>query len=338
MALSYAEAVRTGTMEATRIHRKLKIRETVENEGGTIDVFGAIHQLGIPLLVRPLEGLLGAFLSDPAPGILITTGRRLSIQRFTAAHELGHWAMGHRVSLDDKSILRRTPNSPEPGPGFQETEADAFAVHFLMPKWLILSHCSRQGWHMDDLRRPTVIYQLSLRLGASYEATVRTLLRYSLVDASLMRELLLVKRRNLKADLLGDYRPDNYRGDVWLLSPKDAGTRIEGSRDDLFVLRLPEHSNGGYLWDFDELQKSGFAIVRDERHASDDFSIGGPLVRRITGLPEEPEIGQRGIVKIDERRPWEPESAISSLVLQFDFTGPEKGLSRAERRQILEAA
>lgn len=325
-------------MEAARIQKKLKIRESLASKGGSVDVFGAIHQLGIPLLVRPLRGLLGAYLCDPTPGILVTTERRLSIQRFTAAHELGHSAMRHRISLDDKSILRRTPNSPEPGPGFQETEADAFAMHFLMPKWLILSHCARQGWHVDDLRRPNVAYQLSLRMGASYEATVRTLLRYSLISSSLMQELLLMKRRSLKVDLLGDYQPANYRGDVWLLSEKDAGTRIEGSRDDLFVLRLPENSNGGYLWDFEELQNSGFAIVRDERFASDDFSVGGPVVRRITGLPEEPEIGQRGIVKIDERRPWQPTSALSSLILQFDFTGPEKGLSRAERRHILEAA
>lgn len=338
MALSYAEAVRTGTMEATRVHHRLQLRDSLEREGGSVDVFRAIHDLGITLLVRPLNGLLGAYLSEPAPGILVTTQRRLSIQRFTAAHELGHFALHHKVSLDDKSILRRTPNSPEPGPGFQETEADAFAIHFLMPKWLILSHCERQGWHVDDLRRPNIVYQLSLRLGASYEATVRTLLRYSLLPDGLMRELLLAKRRNLKADLLGDYQPTDYRGDVWLLSKKDAGTRIEGSRDDKFVLRLAEHSNGGYVWDFEELQKSGFAIVRDERHASDDFSVGGPVVRRITGLAEEPEIGQRGIVKIDERRPWQPDPALSSLILQFDFTGPEKGLSRAERRRILEAA
>ena len=50
----------------------------------------------------------------------------MSIQRFTAAHELGHFSMRHEPSLDDESILRRMPMSPEPGNNFEETEADAF--------------------------------------------------------------------------------------------------------------------------------------------------------------------------------------------------------------------
>jgi Zn-dependent peptidase ImmA (M78 family) len=338
VALSYPTAVRAGTQEAGRLHRRLEIKERFEKEGGSIDVFAAIHSLGVPLLARPLKGLLGAYLNDPEPGILITTERRLPIQRFTAAHELGHYALKHRVSLDDESILRRAPDSPEPGPGFQETEADAFAVAFMMPKWLIWSHCARHGWHASDLTRPAVVYQLALRMGASYEATVRTLARYGLSPLDPQAKLLKAKPRDLKIELLREYQPQSYHGDVWLLSESDAGTRIEGSRDDLFVLRLNEHSDGGYIWDFEELRRSGFSIVDDEREGGDELEIGGPVVRRVTGLAEEPEIGQRGRVKIDERRPWQPDPALSSFVFNFDFTGPERGISRAERRHVLEAA
>jgi hypothetical protein len=49
----------------------------------------------------------------------------------------------------------------------------------------------------------------------------------------------------MKVALLDAYRPQDYRGDVWLLTERDAGTRIDGSRNDLFVLRLEEHSGGG---------------------------------------------------------------------------------------------
>jgi Zn-dependent peptidase ImmA (M78 family) len=336
MALDYASAVRAGTMAAGRLHRQLDTRAFIDRQGGNIDVFGAIHAIGLPLLLRPLKGLLGAYLSDPVPGVLVTTERPMSIQRFTAAHELGHFSMRHQPSLDDESILRRMPMSPEPTGAFQETEADAFAIAFMMPKWLILLHSARQGWRVDDFRRPNVVYQLSLRIGASYEATCRTLVRYNLISQSVMADLLKTQPRSLKVDLLKDYRPENYRGDVWLLTERDAGTRIDGSRNDLFVLRLEEHSGGGYLWDFDQLIASGFAVVRDECEALDGDGIGGPVVRRVTAAPEA---AQRGRMSIDERRPWQSAPPLTNLTLDFDLTGPEpEGLSRAERRHLLEAA
>jgi len=123
---------------------------------------------------------------------------------------------------------------------------------------------------------------------------------------------------------------------VWLLTERDAGTRIDGSRNDLFVLRLEEHSGGGYLWDIDQLRASGFGIVRDEREAVDGDGIGGPAIRRVTASPPETH---RGCLSLDECRPWDPDEPLSSLRLQFDLTGPEEeGLSRAERRRLLEAA
>lgn len=336
MALDYESAVRTGAMTAGRLHRRLGTQAIIEQHGGSVDVFGTIHSLGLPLLLRPLKGLLGAYLSSPAPGVLVTTERPMSIQRFTAAHELGHFAMEHEPSLDDESILRRMPMSPEPGSKFEETEADAFAIAFMMPKWLIAQHCSRQSWTTADLRHPNIVYQLSLRIGASYEATCRTLVRYNLVTTTIMRDLLQTKPRSLKVDLLFDYKPANYRGDVWLLTEKDEGARLDGSRNDLFVLKLTEHSGGGYLWDLDQLIASGFAVVRDEREALDAEVIGGPVVRWVTAAPEA---AQRGRMSLNERRPWQPTSANSSLTIDYDLTGPEQeGLSRAERRHLLEAA
>ena len=117
---------------------------------------------------------------------------------------------------------------------------------------------------------------------------------------------------------------------------KDAGTRIDGSRNDLFVLRLEEHSGGGYLWDIDQLKASGFAIVRDDLESVDGDGVGGPVIRRVTARP--PGI-YRGRLALDERRPWDPDPPLSSLVVEIDLTGPEEeGLSRAERRILLEAA
>jgi Zn-dependent peptidase ImmA (M78 family) len=336
MAKDYASSVRAGTMAAARLHQRLDLRDRVESRGGAVDVFSAIQIVDLPLLLRPLQGLLGAYLSEPAPGILVTTQRQMSIQRFTAAHELGHFQLHHKPSLDDESILRRMPMSKQPTADFQEVEANAFAVEFMMPRWLITWHAVRQGWTVHDFSRPNVVYQLALRIGASYEATCWTLVSHRLIKEPSARELLETQPRTLKEGLLESHKPRDYRGDVWLLTERDAGTRLDGSRNDLFVLRLEEHSGGGYLWDIDQLKASGFGIVRDELEAVDGDGIGGPVIRRVTAAPPETH---RGSLSVDERRPWAPDPPLSSLKVEFDLTGPEEeGLSRAERRSLLEAA
>lgn len=336
VATDYPSAVRAGTMAAARLHQRLDLRQQIESEGGNVDVFSATQMLDLPLLVRPLQGLLGAYLNDPAPGVLITTQRPMSIQRFTAAHELGHFTLGHHPSLDDEGILRRMPMQTQPAGDFQEVEANAFAVEFMMPRWLIGWHASRQSWTVSEFRRPNIIYQLSLRIGASYEATCWTLVRHRFIQSAQARELLQTQPRELKVALLETYQPRDYRGDVWLLSERDAGARIDGSQNDLFVLRLKEHSGGGYLWDIDQLKGSGFAIVRDELETIDGEGVGGPVIRRVTATPPAT---YRGRLALEERRPWDPDPPLSTLAVEVDLTGPEQeGLSRAERRRLLEAA
>lgn len=336
VAANYSSAVRAGTMAAARLHQKLRSRQHIEAAGGNIDVFAAIHALDLPLLVRPLQGLLGAFFSDPGPGVLVTTQRPMSIQRFTAAHELGHFRLQHQPSLDDESILRRLPLQAQPAGDLQEVEANAFAVEFMLPRWLVAWHAAGQKWTVSDFLRPSVVYQLSLRIGASYEATCWTLARHRFIQAAQAQELLQTQPREMKVALLDAYRPQDYRGDVWLLTERDAGAQIDGSRNDLFVLRLEEHSGGGYLWDIDQLKESGFAVVRDDLQAIDTEGVGGPVIRRVTAAPPDT---YRGRLAIDERRPWDPNPPLATLAVEVDLTGPEQeGLSRAERRRLLEAA
>jgi Zn-dependent peptidase ImmA (M78 family)/predicted secreted protein len=331
---TYASAVRRATMAAARLHRELGTAERVVSEGGRVDVFDVAARLNVPLLFRPLEGLLGAFLNDPMPGVLITTQRPLSVQRFTTAHELGHERLGHKPSLDDESMLVRSPFVARPAYPIQEVEADAFAVTFLMPRWLITWHCEHQGWIGHALQRPNVVYQLSLRIGASYQATCWTLARYQLLSRPVARRLAAIEPRGIKAELLGGYEPPDFRGDVWTLSEVDRGMTISGSRSDLFVLRLPEHSGSGYLWNFDQLQDTGFVLVRDEREGPPEDAVGGPVTRRVTALSRD---RQQGELRFSERRPWQPTAPANTFSIRYDLTGPEqKGLSRAERQRLLE--
>jgi len=84
------------------------------------------------------------------------------------------------------------------------------------------------------------------------------------------------------------------------------------------------------------LSEKHLNLVRDELEAIDGEGIGGPVIRRVTA---EPTLSQRGSMLLDERRPWDPHRPLFSFQVDFDLTGPEQeGLSRAERRNLLEAA
>jgi hypothetical protein len=109
-----------GKKEAARLHRQFGMRERIQLDGGRIDVFDTIVKCGVPLLFKPLDGLLGVFIDAPIPGVMVTTKRGLSVQRFTGAHELGHCRLGHSPSLDDDSMLRRSPFVAAPDDKQQE--------------------------------------------------------------------------------------------------------------------------------------------------------------------------------------------------------------------------
>ncbi len=328
-------AILRGTAEASRLHRALDARARIAAEGGRVDVFGTIVGLGVPLIFKPLDGLLGAFMPEPAPGVLITTRRPLSVQRFTGAHELGHCRLGHRPSLDDETILRRMPFQEGADYETHELEADAFAAEFLTPAWLVAEHFRRQGWSASDMGDPRAVYQLSLRVGASYQATCWALDRHKVIGRPMREKLLGAQPKAIKRNVLQGYEPPDWWGDVWAISERDQGAVIEGSRNDLFRVRLREQSGAGYLWSFEELERSGFVVVRDEREAAGE-TIGGAVTRCVTARSENRRSGK---LTFHQRRPWlRRERPLSELTLAYDLYGPEEeGWSQAERRR-LEAA
>ncbi len=323
-----------GTHEAARLHKILESENRIKREGGRVDVFRSIVEMGLPLIFRPLDALLGAYLPEPIPGVIVTTERVLSLQRFTGAHELGHFLMKHKVSLDGEEILRRSPFASAPYDA-QEVAADAFAAEFLMPRWLFIAHALRQQWHAKSMRDPLLVYQMSLRVGASYEATARTLARHKIIGAPTSKRLLAIQPKRIKQGLLEGYEPEDWRSDVWLLTEKDEGAVIEGGPNDLFIATLREHSAAGYLWNIDELRAAGFAIVKDDHRIADAEQVGAVAERHVAARSTD---SQEGSFVLREMRPWDHESApITELHVAFDLQGREQGLSRVERKQ-LEAA
>lgn len=328
--MNYRDAILEGAKKATRLHELLGVKEFIPKTSGRIDVFDAVLQQNSMLLFRNLDKLLGAYLNEAGnAGIIVTTQRPLPVQRFTAAHELGHYYMGHEPTSDGEEILGPTSELTE-----LEVQANAFAAEFLSPKWLLFHHGRKQGWDATSICDPVVVYQLSLRLGLSYEATCHSLRTHEIIKQGPAQSLLTIPPKKIKRSILpATFEPKNWFPDVWLLTERDRETRIEGQTDDLFVLQLTEKSGAGYLWDTEALKREGFEIVKDERRSNAQTkAVGGNAIHKITtAAAPRPE----GSFSLEQRRPWQTEEpAAEQLTINYDVTGKEVGLPRAQRRRF----
>src|SRR5207247_1986218 len=140
--------------EADRVHAQRDSKAKVWRGEGRLDVFNMLLDRDSFVMFCPLKNLLGAYFSDPSTGVMVTTKRPLPVQRFTAAHELGHAALGHEASLDDEEVLERPIFASDTSGDPREDQANAFAAQLLTLQWLIVHHMKRQGWRRDTLNDP----------------------------------------------------------------------------------------------------------------------------------------------------------------------------------------
>src|SRR6266498_2727827 len=145
----FRAAVLNAAQAADRLHLEYDTRSRADAGEGRIDVFDMLVQQNIPTMLEKMDKLLGAFLDvGGAKGVIVTTQRQLPVQRYTAAHELGHAVLGHQPSADLEDILARSPfvDHEDGRYDLQEIQANVFASHLLIPRWLLVKHMKRQEW------------------------------------------------------------------------------------------------------------------------------------------------------------------------------------------------
>jgi hypothetical protein len=133
-----------------------KAAETIERFGITapehIRLEDIAYALGAKIVEGPLKGAAASLvrLGEKATIRIPATEKYLSRKRFSVAHELGHFVLGHghsvyRVCTEDNML----DWNHKPG---QETEANFFAGELLLPKKLLKERCDVREVNFTPVR------------------------------------------------------------------------------------------------------------------------------------------------------------------------------------------
>lgn len=297
----------------------------------SFDVIGVVADRGIPLLFRPLDKLWGAFITvnDEERGIIVTSKLGLPVQRFTVAHELGHLLLGHRMSLDETvGFAGRHASASR---SVHEAAADTFASELLAPKRLLLASARRHGWTRDKLHQPGNVYQLSLRLGVSYQAACWALVTSKVITSLEARQLQEIPVKELKREFAPPALITNSWADVWALTTADSESFLEAGADDLFAVHVQDHASAGYVWRL--VDADAEVDVVGERSPDLDHAYGARSSRVSYVRFKAPGVHE---LVFEHVRPWS-RATLARIRIDIDGHGKEReGWARRTRRGALE--
>lgn len=326
-----------GTAEATKQGARLGL-----DADDPIDIFGVIEESKVWLLFERLERLYGFFQrqDDDVAGIVLNSGHPLSLQRFTAAHEYGHYVLGHSASQDGEDEVLGSGTLP-----LQEIQAQSFAAEFLMPLRLINLALDRLSLPREPTELdPVSAYQLSLEIGASYRATISRLNQLSRISYPLASELRSHEPMQMKLEIGAGQAPENSRAAVWALDHELGGRHIELRIEDELHVRLAEIPSSGYRWNL-EAEIGGLEVLEDELERGDlaGGRFGSRVTRHLRCRALEPGAGtlQLSLIRDWEGSDREPVDRIAlPLVVQGPPTGLESltGIVLPQREALLAQA
>ncbi|MBJ2285831.1 ImmA/IrrE family metallo-endopeptidase [Pseudomonas sp. MF6755] len=321
---------------AAEVFASSRAMERIEQDGYTrIDPFRIAAGEGISVLLRPMEKLLGAFVREDCPGILVNSARSAGLIHMTCAHELGHYFMGHQSALDETIDYGGQAE-------VMEQEAETFGYHLLVPRPLLGIICKRKGWDKASLTNPHVLYQMSLRLGVSYSAAAWSLVRHKILAYDVVQGLLKVQPASIKQSLLQGQLPDASK-DVWLFDEADQSSVLEPRPDDHLVVRLKSHASAGYLWKADSiahLADQGFTLAPLESARPADpgaVVFGADSTLDYVLRANQVDAEQPHPVTLCEVRPWlGKQNGDASFNSKAHFEPMAEGLSRESKCALIQ--
>lgn len=327
--------IRAVTNRAAEATRESGAKRRIDEDGYTrIDPFRVAQNAGVLVMLRPLEKLLGAFINEGQPGILINSERPAGLIQMTCAHELGHYYLGHGTTADGQLDYGNSAIK-------KELEADWFAYSLVAPRWAVAKIMRRKGWSVADLAHPFVLYQLSLRLGISYTAAAWSLNRLELMDRLVVDEVLRTQPASIKRYLL--HKPlDNPQRDVWLLDDADRDLILEPRLDDSLLIRMKNHTSAGYVWTTSDVASEGFTVepLLDLTPAAEKdelFVAGGAQHQDYLVSPKLSVPSDLHQLQLYERKAWNPgEQANDTFQTAARYEDLSSGLSPVAKEVLLQ--
>ena len=298
-----------------------------------IDIFGIVRAAGIVLAFRPMSGKVSATLvrEGKAAGIVVNSNHPLSRQRYSVAHELGHYEFGHKSTIDCGDALDRRDNLDD-----QEKLAESFAAWFLMPYPLVLGTVRRMG--LKTVSRAEDVYQISLRLGASFEATALQLRNQQLLSAAAQRTLAKLAPATLKRSVYGVDAPSDLRSDLWHMGMPDNGKTYITRPGDRIVLDVPEVPTSGRLWTNEthddlaiSLRGETYDVVESDllTEAVSD-TAGSSIVKRFTfDLVNGPTQQAAATIELLNKTPWRDDASAERFSLQIQIESQRTGFDQS---------
>lgn len=212
------------------------------DQGRAVDPFGAIDRLGLDLVIAKLDNLLGAVLPDGHGGVLITSERPVGVQRYTAAHEIGHWILhSDHLRLDGAGEVLGNPTAE------WERQAQLFAAYFLMPPPLMEAVVARHGVERGNVR-PEQVYLISRDVGVSYEAAIHRLTTMELISRSEAAALHRVSRLDALKGAFDGHRPLDGYAELWSVDETLNRVTLPVREGDDVLIMLPENRTTGWRW------------------------------------------------------------------------------------------
>jgi Zn-dependent peptidase ImmA (M78 family) len=165
---------------------------------GPCDVYELIAQHGIELRFMEVTSLEGLYLVDGNAAQINVCGNRPSgLQKFIAAHELGHHIFGHGATIDQESDYHAKFSSyPE-----EEKLVEVFARFLLMPPRAVRKGFNSIGSVLGYLQ-PDDVFRVSCWLGVGY-STLLNQMCFSLhmLPKGDLEKLSKVKPQQIKTTL-----------------------------------------------------------------------------------------------------------------------------------------
>lgn len=284
-----------------------------------IDIFEVIEDTeNLDLMFRPLKQIHGFYVrSESGGGIVINASHPLSLQRYTAAHELGHHILGHDGSIDGgRNIIgargirgaesfeasMKFRASFESGDPLEEASAQAFAGSFLMPIGEVNKYLRERGV-VATISRLAVeeIYRLAVTFGTSFEAACTQLAALNKIEWSYRAQILGNWSALAAAKEIGyGIAPQNSRAEVLVSS--DSSDNVAVYPNSELIVELKENSSTGHAWEVDAISEE-LELLSNEVVVEllDGKRLGNERTRHVRLRAAKPGVG---IVRLGLRPPW----------------------------------